>query len=632
MRATYDPNDNKLRLRRSDDEGRMPDEMYAEVRAAGFIWAPLQKLWVAPKWTPERFDLAVRLCGEVGDEDTTLVERAVERAERFEEYSARRESDGDRIASEIGTGPIIVAGQDPHRVAKAADKAKDAQAKMVDMWSTALYWQRRAAGALRLAKYKDKPDVRIRRIKGLEADLRKHRRARDNSEKLRKMWGNLGAMRHRDGTPLARLEAALAISNYFDHTSQCFTLAEYPRSEMCTSNYEGQQSLWSALDKYVITEDQAAHIAIEAHTRTIGYSQRWVEHYEFRIAYEKAMLDEQGVEMPSSKPKKSAKAQLPLLNYRQAKIACVTRWSSAPQELDQIEMTAAEYARIHSDYKGTYVSGGSHRVRVCMRAGAGDGSRMKAVFITDSKVHQRPADVVEDAAKTAAAQDAELKRRMEQPRYVLTPLEEKVYGVKNSAKPEVVAVVAHQLFPTPAYLAEEIAAAALKFHGDAERIRILEPSAGKGNLVTAIQDEIRAQLIQGDVKLRAIDINPDLCRLLRRTFCESSEPPSNLTVEVEQRDFLEVPPEPVYDVIVMNPPFVRGADVRHILHALKFLAIGGTLVAIHARSDNRRVPLTEYFDACRGALQAQWHEIADDAFEDAGTSVRTEYVVVQRVS
>ena len=36
-------------------------------------------------WTPEREDLLLELCGEIEDEDTTLIERAEARAERFED-------------------------------------------------------------------------------------------------------------------------------------------------------------------------------------------------------------------------------------------------------------------------------------------------------------------------------------------------------------------------------------------------------------------------------------------------------------------------------------------------------------------------------------------------------------------
>jgi hypothetical protein len=56
------------------------------VRGAGFTYAPKQELFGAPMWTPEDEDLLIELCGEIDDEDTGLVERAEERADRFVDY------------------------------------------------------------------------------------------------------------------------------------------------------------------------------------------------------------------------------------------------------------------------------------------------------------------------------------------------------------------------------------------------------------------------------------------------------------------------------------------------------------------------------------------------------------------
>ena len=84
MRATYSPEDNKLRLHPSE---RLDAEDYQRFKAAGFKWAAKQELFVVPMWTPPRFDLLVEFCGEVEDEDISLVERAEQRADRFEGYS-----------------------------------------------------------------------------------------------------------------------------------------------------------------------------------------------------------------------------------------------------------------------------------------------------------------------------------------------------------------------------------------------------------------------------------------------------------------------------------------------------------------------------------------------------------------
>lgn len=177
LTATYSPEDNKLRL---SSATRLDKETYTRVRAAGFIWAPRQGIFVAPMWTPEREDLLLELCGEIGDEDTSLVDRAEARAERFEEYGEHRAADAAaardavaKIADGIPLGqPILVGRHSEKHARKDAEKIENGMRRAVKMWETAGYWKSRAAGAIRAAKYKERPDVRARRIKGIEADIR----------------------------------------------------------------------------------------------------------------------------------------------------------------------------------------------------------------------------------------------------------------------------------------------------------------------------------------------------------------------------------------------------------------------------------------------------------------------------
>ena len=75
MRGTYSAEDNKLRLYA---DGRLDAETYAEVKAAGFQWAPKQELFVAPSWSPAREDLLLELCEEIEDEDYSATERAAD--------------------------------------------------------------------------------------------------------------------------------------------------------------------------------------------------------------------------------------------------------------------------------------------------------------------------------------------------------------------------------------------------------------------------------------------------------------------------------------------------------------------------------------------------------------------------
>ena len=140
--ATYSPEDNKLRLYSST---RLDRELYARVRGAGFIYAPKQELFVAPMWTPEREDLLIELCGEIDDEDTSLVERAEERADRFVDYKDKRISDAERaqeavsrIADNIPLGqPILIGHHSERHARKDAERIENGMRKTVKMWHTA---------------------------------------------------------------------------------------------------------------------------------------------------------------------------------------------------------------------------------------------------------------------------------------------------------------------------------------------------------------------------------------------------------------------------------------------------------------------------------------------------------------
>lgn len=121
-RATYSPDDNKLRLYAAS---RLDPETYKKVHDAGFRWAPKQALFVAPAWTPGREDVLLSLAGEIEDEDSTLAERQEARAERFTGYSGKRASESaqaldevERLAAMIPPGQPILVGHHSERRAR----------------------------------------------------------------------------------------------------------------------------------------------------------------------------------------------------------------------------------------------------------------------------------------------------------------------------------------------------------------------------------------------------------------------------------------------------------------------------------------------------------------------------------
>ncbi|WP_371765530.1 DUF3560 domain-containing protein [Massilia sp.] len=287
LTATYSPEDNKLRLYAS---AKLDDDTYQRVKAAGFSWAPKQGLFYAPMWTPVREDLLLELCGEIGDEDTSLVDRAEERAERFGDYSSSRAGDAQRahsaaaaIADGIPFGqPILVGHHSERRARKDAERIENGMRKAVNLWETSQYWRDRAAGALRHAKYKERPDVRARRIKKLESEKRVHERERDDAITKLTWWTEEGLTK----------DKAIALA------SVCHVYM--PRKEGDRADVTTAQTAYGALtDSHVTlyaprTLEEVIDAAKVAYPKAIARAERWIEHYENRLAYERAMLEEQG--------------------------------------------------------------------------------------------------------------------------------------------------------------------------------------------------------------------------------------------------------------------------------------------------------------------------------------------------
>lgn len=302
-RATYSPDDNKLRLY---PEARLPKDEYDQVKAAGFRWAPKQELFVAPMWTPEREDMLLAMAGEIEDEDTSLVERAEERAERFGDYSASRRDEADAahkavdaICEHIPLGqPILVGHHSERRARRDAEKIENGMRKAIRLWDTAEYWKSRAAGALSHAKYKERPDVRARRIKGIEADQRKSERSKAEAEHGLRFWN--GQCTHTDKATGEKKPFEIIEAN---REKICHLLGASSALHFYAVVKDGHYfSGWDVLrpdgDRYeacpsmTVAELQA--VALGHYQRCIARADRWLAHYANRLAYERAMLAEDG--------------------------------------------------------------------------------------------------------------------------------------------------------------------------------------------------------------------------------------------------------------------------------------------------------------------------------------------------
>jgi hypothetical protein len=195
----------------------------------------------------------------------------------------------------------------------------------------------------------------------------------------------------------------------------------------------------------------------------------------------------------------------------------------------------------------------------------GHKHQLVTIYLTDSKQHPRPsgqavaAKATEEASNLAREAENHRRHLQERIRQVKTrladPGAEAFAKLAATAAAGVEIVVAPQLYPTPPDLAARMVDLAdIEAHH-----RVLEPSAGTGHLLRAIGP--------GPDKV-AVEIHPRLVELLVRSGISG--------VQIHQQDFLACNGNlGSFDRIVMNPPFGKGEDIKHILHAAKMLRPGG---------------------------------------------------------
>ena len=624
MRATYSPDDNKLRLYPS---ARLDAETYAKAKAAGLRWAPKQQLFFAPAWSPAAEDFLLDLCDEVGDEDTSLVERAEERSERFEEYGEKRASEAERAQAaanatsqrfEFGQ-PILVGHHSEKRARRDKERIESGLRRAVKLWDTSKYWEQRAKGAIRAAKYKERADVRHRRIKKLESERRGMVAKRTRALDLTKLWAKPGLTR----------DDALRISGGVDYGHGLY-------SDLC----DGKVDVEGARER-----------AKRSHAATCEWAERRIAHLDGRLAYERAMLDDQGG-IPAARFDLAVGGQVlgrwgweivKRVNRQGDRVLSVSTAGRGVGKLDVEEikdyrppaegdaekvkkalargplvnypgegfrhMTSAEWAKVSrwSEFsRATRVAASekhsAHRLRVAPKEGQ-PYYDVTGVYVTDQKRVDPPPPAAEKAALPALEAPPP---RPERPPVAREP--DPAEALRATLKAGVRVVVADQLFPTPPELAARMVSLA---EIDGSVARVLEPSAGTGNLVKAVQRAGHDPL--------AVEVDARLAEALE-----------DVGNEVRCADFLLLEPTPdgigTFDRVVMNPPFAKGADVAHVLHALKFLRPGGVLVALVANGPRQREVLKPLVEARQGS----WEDLPDGSFAEQGTSVRVALLKVRR--
>lgn len=144
-------------------------------------------------------------------------------------------------------------------------------------------------------------------------------------------------------------------------------------------------------------------------------------------------------------------------------------------------------------------------------------------------------------------------------------------------------------------------------------LRIMEPSAGRG--------AIALPAARVGAVVDCIDIDPE--------HIEHLEKQKELH-GVQEGDFLAAPPVQAYDAVLMNPPFAKSADIRHIMHAYQFLKPGGRLVAVASQGVRfRSTDLYKRFRVMVHESGGAFEDLPADSFKLAGTNVSTSLVLMK---
>ncbi|WP_219097725.1 hypothetical protein [Pseudomonas sp. UMAB-40] len=158
-------------------------------------------------------------------------------------------------------------------------------------------------------------------------------------------------------------------------------------------------------------------------------------------------------------------------------------------------------------------------------------------------------------------------------------------AVKKAERAIIGQKVGIDFFPTPASVAQRMA----RLAGITKGTRVLEPSAGNGNLADA------AKADGGEVDV--IEISSQLRDILTAKG-----------YTVVAHDFDGFTPDQTYEAILMNPPFSQRRDAAHIMRAFGMLATGGRLVAIAGEgvffgTDQKAVAFREWLDTHNATVE-----------------------------
>jgi len=238
-------------------------------------------------------------------------------------------------------------------------------------------------------------------------------------------------------------------------------------------------------------------------------------------------------------------------------------------------------------------------VLAVLSAAETNGNELKLVGTLDRKMYVKVNDILEAAggkwnkkAKAHIFEDGALERLDE---IILT-------GEVDKPKDE------FNYFPTPSNVVDRL----IELAGITKAMSVLEPSAGRGAIaLRCVKEGAEVDCFE------LMEANYDVLH--------------NLGVFrfIQCYDFLMREPTQIFDRVVMNPPFQKQQDIKHVTHALKFLKDGGKLISVMSSSITfRENKLTKEFRDLIDERGGWIERLPEGSFKESGTMVNTCIVVI----
>lgn len=166
-------------------------------------------------------------------------------------------------------------------------------------------------------------------------------------------------------------------------------------------------------------------------------------------------------------------------------------------------------------------------------------------------------------------------------------------------------------FPTP----DKVVAKLIDLAEIKNGMSVLEPSAGQGAILKGILKSAEYLEITG------VELMDENFEILKKSFPN---------VDLVKGDFLKLPIFGLVDRIVMNPPFCKKQEIKHVLHAYDNLREGGILVSVMSpgvtfRQDSLTKQLKSLIDEC-----GEIHPLPSGSFKESGTNVETIIVKLRK--